>query len=591
MSKDPATNQLNWDDLDDTESDDSEEAGSDNESNDSQEEEKEEKRTEEQFEKLTKGKFGDHKGYGDRYAPKDNYMGDPNGNYSQYYRNDIDFLVDVIKKEEAPHDFRIKLQKQGPHSADLSKSDMAKILADFKVTDFELTYGKYDDIIVDIRIDDSTKAADIYYNLYKYIFRAVRGYKSRVFYQRDIRVLEKYADEAAAKYYEEEEKKKSRPPPAQHHKEKFGYNKHRDNREHGDRRDHRDHKNNRYRKDEDTKSKKEEESASADVLPGFGSSDGPKLFFNKKKSELNTTGLKDVSKSNPVDVNEDDNKQDTTQPGKSKVDLPLEPIAEKSEKQNDSKAKTEGTNPPDLKRRDTDNEFEIDNAGPTRNPDKNESHTLVNKVDQNSSHQENEDWKKEESKVQLKGRHSQRGSLRANRSVYGAKYAQQTVEKHLNLGSDSQNSSTKQDQEKPTLIGDRPETEQFEEKAAQQNIRFSGISKSNESSGINKSQTSRGGYRHDNHGYDNRGRGGYKRGETSRGGPSRGGPNRGGYSRGGYKEGYERGRGYQRGYNNRGKNYHHNDTKTYYNDQRSQYSDKYDIESTHSQRSNRGNFH
>lgn len=492
---------VDWDALDDTESDDDNESGSDSESGESNgANNEEEKKIEREYEDVRKHKGQSHHKYDDYRGPKPRQQnlsqGDPNGNYEQFYKNDPDFFVGVIKKESAPHEFSIKLTKDGQYAPDFSKSDIRDLMAEFDVSDPEILIAYSDSIRVNFFINDSEQAVKVYSNLYDKLYKRVKGYyKSKVFYQRDIETLEKYADEAAEEYYKKQQEKPTQEKSYEKSYEKGyekrydkdydkgydkgfdkGFSKHKSyDQKQGRRKDN--HHTDKRRRDDETHSKKEDDVVSTNSLSGFGQSSAPKFFFNKNKSEVDTKTLKDVTKSAPADESNNHIKSPETNGQASRV-----PIKENDVKNENLKTKEQAEpsksdkeiadiKDPELNRRGTDNEFEVKEMGSTKSIDKNESHTLVNKVDAKLE-DDNEENKGDSSSV-IQPRHQTRGSGRGLRRPMQDHYSQ--ISRHIGGNSHLSQSTTEpaSHKDKPTFISDRPETDKFEKQAAHQNLSFS----------------------------------------------------------------------------------------------------------------------
>lgn len=129
MSTDIPTTPVNWDDLEDTDSDDSEDTESDKASNDSKDNPEEE---EKHIRYGQKGRqpYGDNRGYKSGHGGFN--QADPKGNYYQYYRNDPNFFVTVIKQEEPPHELCVKVfSKYKGDLLEMTEDELYKILAQF----------------------------------------------------------------------------------------------------------------------------------------------------------------------------------------------------------------------------------------------------------------------------------------------------------------------------------------------------------------------------------------------------------------------------------------------------------------------------
>ena len=109
----------------------------------------------------------------------------------------------------------------------------------------------------------------------------------------------------------------------------------------------------------------------------------------------------------------------------------------------------------ELKKRNTDNEFEVGMLH--SKPAKKDSDTLENKADVKLK---DEEYKQKSQKPDIRPRHSVRGK-KATRRPYQNRF-QALIESHLDLDeSNSPEKSKEEEKSKPTLIGDRPETEKY----------------------------------------------------------------------------------------------------------------------------------
>jgi hypothetical protein len=348
------------------------------------------------------------------------------------------------------------------------------------------------------------------------------------------------------------------------------------------------------KRDDDRQGKREEDVTSTNSLSGFGTGNGPKMFFNKKKSEMDTTSLKDASKSNPaVEVQDNDKVEPKTatplEPIKEKESLPQqnsnneqkEPIKtqenekpQKSEIKKESFKKINQDQNLSMKKKQSDNDFVLGSMGDD-SKEKQEKEEKHNHKGYNPPQADSTYFKKNTEEV-LKPRHAKRGrgGKTGQRRPYGNRFSQ-LLETHQDEDSSPSPEKSKNEEEeksKPTLIGDRPETEKFDNKAHKKYDNF------NNNSRNSYHHNKRGYYHTDNwekrSNYDNRSNRGHYRGGRPRGryrnDRGRGSRRSRGRGRGGY------------GYNN------HHDSRTLY-DRVSERSG-YDIESTHSYKQGRKKF-
>jgi hypothetical protein len=318
------------------------------------------------------------------------------------------------------------------------------------------------------------------------------------------------------------------------------------------------------------------------------------MFFNKKKSEIDTPSMKDATKSDPtLDTTENTKTEPKTltplEPIKEKEPLPQansnndqkEPIKtsenaqpEKSEiKKESTKKIAQDTNLP-MQKKQSDNDFVLGSiGGETKNKEEKvqkPSHKGYNPPQADSNY-----YKKNTEEV-LKPRHAKRGrgAKIGQRRPYGNRFSQ-LMETHQDEDSSSSPEKSKNEEEeksKPTLISDRPETEKFDHKS---NRKFDNFNNNSRNSYHNNK---RGYYQTEpwekRSNYDNRSNRGHYRGGRPRGryrnDRGRGSRRSRGRGRGGY------------GYNN------NHDSRTLY-DRVSERSG-YDIESTHSYKQGRKNF-
>ena len=125
-----------------------------------------------------------------------------------YYRNDTNFFMKVIRKENGPHELCIKInpdhKRQGK---EVSIDEVNSLLVQYGVEKPETSYMKNGTIKSTIFIDDTEKAVTTYRDLSKKLHHDIPGYYTKVFYQKDVEILEKYGDEEAAEYYKQEKEK------------------------------------------------------------------------------------------------------------------------------------------------------------------------------------------------------------------------------------------------------------------------------------------------------------------------------------------------------------------------------------------------
>lgn len=206
MSKQDQKHPVDWNAMDEDDSDDSDESGSDKESVGSHEEQKYQDishkpsyNDRDHHHHHHKREYDDNK-YGDSRGYKQFKKPNPEGNFAQFYKNDPAFMAKVILKESAPHEILIRSEPLDVDSS-LSVSEIKKILAEWGVDDCDVSFTNFG-VKITIVITSSEEASKLYSELYRGAFNLFTRHKSRVMYQRDIDVLEKYADEAAAEYYE-----------------------------------------------------------------------------------------------------------------------------------------------------------------------------------------------------------------------------------------------------------------------------------------------------------------------------------------------------------------------------------------------------
>lgn len=413
--------------------------------------------------------YNNRSGYNNRDGYKQNYntgfqQGDPNSNYAQYYRNDPDFFVKVMEKEDPPHQLCVKVSKRRDENPkDLSIEDLTKVLEEFGVTNPDITVNKYGDFRATIEIQTSEECVKIYSDLFDNLNKKMRGYYTKVFYQRDIKVLEKYGDEEAEAYHtKQKDALREKTDTSSYHKSGKQYNDHRHGNKFTDRDDRHGYKHNdrhgnmkHYRDDKKPhwKDHHQEKENAASTLPGFGSSSGPKMFFNKHKktSDLGKSSSKEVTKSPPVE----DSKNTTTEDS-SKKEIQVENNDEKKEKPIEKvnpETNKEEISEPKMKKRDTDKEFDIEKLH--SDPPKKEHRGYVKPETGLKP-------KMEEGTAIIKPRHQVRGKrgIRAGRKPYANRFAM-LIDAHIDDDQESLEESNSNEEDKPTLIGDRPETEKF----------------------------------------------------------------------------------------------------------------------------------
>lgn len=181
----------------------------------------------------------------------------------------------------------------------MSKKEIFELMSQYQLEDIDVEFMNHGMVKIEGYVKSSSEDAQaIYTDLYDNLRRKLDGYSSRVYYQRDVEVLEAYADEEAELYYQQQ-----REPKQNFHKEGHGGKRHhRDDQKRGphkgkydqkhydkhhDKHHRRDHKYNKYDQHDNRHYKEEKKEEEKPTLAGFGS-EGPKLFFNKKKSEMQT---------------------------------------------------------------------------------------------------------------------------------------------------------------------------------------------------------------------------------------------------------------------------------------------------------------
>lgn len=151
---DPKTKDVNWDEFDDLDSDDDNNSSSSSSSDSGDEGKEEEKHHHHHHHGHSANKKYSENRYENNRGPKKNFQGNPNSNYSLYYRNDPDFFVKVIKKEDPPHELCVKIRKKDINFPDKSKKDISDLLAEFGCPDAKIMF--FDDgFKIDIIVDDS----------------------------------------------------------------------------------------------------------------------------------------------------------------------------------------------------------------------------------------------------------------------------------------------------------------------------------------------------------------------------------------------------------------------------------------------------
>ena len=153
------TADVDWHALDESDSDSSD---SSTESEDNKSDHNEEHKVQKEFEQHKQQKqhsqnYGDRKGgYGNR-KQQSNFYGQatPGSNYDKYYRNDPDFFVKVMRKEEPPHELSIKITKKFQDAEDLSQDDFRQILSDFGVEEAHISFTNNGGLRASVNIGDS----------------------------------------------------------------------------------------------------------------------------------------------------------------------------------------------------------------------------------------------------------------------------------------------------------------------------------------------------------------------------------------------------------------------------------------------------
>lgn len=231
---------------------------------------------------------------------------------------------------------------------------------------------------------------------------------------------------------------------------------------------------------------------------------------------MNTDSLKDISKSNPIqneekeeekvvkeDIKKEQPKKEVESSESAQTKATESSKTKEEPKEKVHKKKPEEAKDVNLKRRDTDNDFEVEEVH--HKTSKKDSDTLENKADVKLKEDKYQYTSK---KPIIKPRHSVRGS-RGNRRPYQNRFAA-LIEQHLDNdeASSPEKSNEKKEEvkEKVTLIGDRKETEKFGKQAEDNDWN---------TNNLGRGRSMRGGF---NNRSEYSGRGGYK----SRGGFSRG---------------------------------------------------------------------
>lgn len=192
----------------------------------------------------------------------------PKGNLAMYYYRDPDFYVSVIGKEESPYEFHVKITPVGKHPKPLSIKEIKDVFGKIIVDDMDIMANNYSGFSVRFSLNNTDNAVKVYSKIYDNHERFFNGYKAHIYYQKDIEILERYADEEAEKYYQYQNKNEGR--------RQTGYGKGNYKKEYDNQRDNRNY--NKFG-DNDVSSKHDDDTTSQNSLSGFGKP-VPK-FFNK----------------------------------------------------------------------------------------------------------------------------------------------------------------------------------------------------------------------------------------------------------------------------------------------------------------------
>jgi hypothetical protein len=159
MSANPKAAEIDWHVDDDTESDgsdDTESDGSDgNKSDHKHEEDKREREYHHNPHKKNSNNYGGGRGGANKGKQSYFNRGDPNSNYEQFYKNDPDFFVKVMKKEEPPHELSVKITKDRQGGKDYSQTDFLDVLKSFGVEDAEISFTNQGGLRANITINSS----------------------------------------------------------------------------------------------------------------------------------------------------------------------------------------------------------------------------------------------------------------------------------------------------------------------------------------------------------------------------------------------------------------------------------------------------
>lgn len=218
MSAEVKDDNVDWHEVDDdTDSDDDSETSSDSdaEKSDGKDGEKvqEEIKSYSGYKDNNRNYKNNRSGY-DRGRGNHYNKGNPDSNYEKFYKNDPDFFVKVMKREAPPHELCVKIQKDHNRSRakDLSQKELEEILAGFGVEEPEIMFMNQGGFRIRIVIQSSEECVAIYSDLYDNLYKKLgHGFRPKVFYQKDVEVLEAIADEEAKLYYQKgEERTKER---------------------------------------------------------------------------------------------------------------------------------------------------------------------------------------------------------------------------------------------------------------------------------------------------------------------------------------------------------------------------------------------
>lgn len=150
---------IDWHVDDDTESEGSDDSSTESEGNKSDNKHEENKHQNNYHHQNEYHKHSDNYGGGRDRGNKGKgtfyNRGDPNSNYEQFYKNDPDFFVKVIKKESPPHELSVKITKDRDSSKNYSQAEFLEILSAFGVQEAEISFTNQGGLRANIVIDSS----------------------------------------------------------------------------------------------------------------------------------------------------------------------------------------------------------------------------------------------------------------------------------------------------------------------------------------------------------------------------------------------------------------------------------------------------